>query len=1282
MRRWCSVLLWFVLFSFGSSAILPIITKHEPVSAAPEWLSDTVDLSTLLDSFCGEEVGFELAGALAGTGYWYHIHSETHWFILDLGSSYNLTAMKGRSLTDGDPTSVDLYVSDDVGDWGAAVASGVDTWQDTDVWQEVDTADKIGRYVKVEVTTCEDDHNFAWGGLDPFFTIFDVYGEIYVIPDDPPENSAPFPVNGSGNQSLNPKLEITVADPDLDDMNVTFRTNATGVWGTIGTNASVPDGTYRWTNSSMNGCGKKYWWNVSTNDGMGEWDNDTYTFTTIIFTSVNTISPYSTSTNPLTITATGISSLNNVTLYYRNSTDNVTWNPSNTQITWALSDNHYDSDGTFSNIDYLNKAVVMNAYPYGGIRPSTCVFAYTVSLDDNCLTIINATKQWQQTELAHFHFGTQGHDIKIVDYAKYKRIAYVVSYDTGAVYAVNVTNPAGMATLDSSDDCSGKGMYLDIDATNNLLYLTEYTIGAGGDYLHAYNITNPNDVKWKCKVALPRDQPWTPYVNTNNLNYLYAAGGSVNGSIAIVNVTWAKNISAPSMKVIKTQGYGMYGDICQGGNYLYGSSLWKPDGVTLAKEFMVWDVSTPTNLTNVSRTMLNTYNHLCLWTSSSGHQYAITRHYNNLGVGDYGVNIVDLADKSHPVNIGYIPYIGIRIQDMDKCHWMQVHHNNVTNQDVLYVIGYNQNSWVVFNLTYWNKWTSASNPDLASPWSWSFNFPNGTGYYQFYSIGQKAGFLAEYPPSTKDAMCKYTASGIARVNTQIFNRYLYCGNTSVRSNAQIFNKWFYCGNESIRANAQIFNRWLYCGNNSSRINLQVFNRWLQCGNNTVRNNIQVFNRWLYCGNNSIRANTQIFNRWLYCGNDSSRINAEIFNRWLFCGNDSIRINTQIFNRWLYCRNDTVRSNNQVFNKWLSCGNDSVRINIQVFNRWLYCGNGTILTNTQVFNLWLRCGNDSVRNNVQIFNRWLYCGNNTVRGNTQVFNRWLYCGNNSIRTNIMVFNRWLLCGNGTVLTNTQIFNHWLYCGNDTSRTNAQIFNRWFYCGNNTIRFNTQVFNRWLYCGNATVRANAQVFNRYLYCGNDSSRVNTQAFHRWLYCGNDSTIIVRVNTKIFDKWLICGNYTDRTNTQVFNRWLYCGNTTPVSGEIIITSATPNNTITPINMILLKITIHHTNGNLMNLQWSYNNTIGTWITLNNLTGIGNGTYGYYPTGIFPFTGITYQWRITANSTGSSNVTQNYSFTTGLGLGGGGGGSSQTSYGTIGLIGIFGLIGFIYALRKRKKK
>jgi hypothetical protein len=57
----------------------------------------------------------------------------------------------------------------------------------------------------------------------------------------------------------------------------------------------------------------------------------------------------------------------------------------------------------------------------------------------------------------------------------------------------------------------------------------------------------------------------------------------------------------------------------------------------------------------------------------------------------------------------------------------------------------------------WMEWSDASNPDTdyaSGGWNWTFDFPNGTGYYEFYSIGKKTGSTDETPPNVADAICQ------------------------------------------------------------------------------------------------------------------------------------------------------------------------------------------------------------------------------------------------------------------------------------------------------------------------------------------------------------------------------------------------------------------------------------------------------------------------------------------------------------------------------------------------
>lgn len=142
-----------------------------------DWLGIT---SANYDSSCGSSSGFTVSTALDGTTYWYHTTNETHWFIIDLGASYTITKVKSRSNSDSDPIDVNIYVSNSKVDWGDAVATGITTWRDTSDFVEINTTEKTGRYIEVEIISTEHSlHRLRFGkGAAPYFTIFDVYGVL------------------------------------------------------------------------------------------------------------------------------------------------------------------------------------------------------------------------------------------------------------------------------------------------------------------------------------------------------------------------------------------------------------------------------------------------------------------------------------------------------------------------------------------------------------------------------------------------------------------------------------------------------------------------------------------------------------------------------------------------------------------------------------------------------------------------------------------------------------------------------------------------------------------------------------------------------------------------------------------------------------------------------------------------------------------------------------------------------------------------------------------------
>ncbi|MHC4175302.1 MAG: discoidin domain-containing protein [Planctomycetota bacterium] len=180
-----SILVLAAILGLGIFGVVP----QDAVAMADAWLGINSDN---LHSSCG---GWNLGKALNGEDFWniaiYHSEFPPHWFILDMGEFTAIEKVRGRSMTAYDPASVDIYVSDDLVSWGLAVATGITAWQDTSSWVEIDTIDKIGRYIKVEVTATEGDggdHYMEWGLNDEpdHITIFDAYaGDAYagdVIP--------------------------------------------------------------------------------------------------------------------------------------------------------------------------------------------------------------------------------------------------------------------------------------------------------------------------------------------------------------------------------------------------------------------------------------------------------------------------------------------------------------------------------------------------------------------------------------------------------------------------------------------------------------------------------------------------------------------------------------------------------------------------------------------------------------------------------------------------------------------------------------------------------------------------------------------------------------------------------------------------------------------------------------------------------------------------------------------------------------------------------------------
>ncbi len=155
-----------------------------------DWLGIT---SAELHSDCGDNGGsITIEAGLDGDNYWGHNTGHIHWFIIDLGASYTISKVKAYSITSFDPDDVNIYVSDDAGDFGSVIEEGITTWQDTASYVEIEITPTVGRYVKVEIESTEIGQVLQFGKTSSPRPggIFDAYGEIYIASSIPGTNLA------------------------------------------------------------------------------------------------------------------------------------------------------------------------------------------------------------------------------------------------------------------------------------------------------------------------------------------------------------------------------------------------------------------------------------------------------------------------------------------------------------------------------------------------------------------------------------------------------------------------------------------------------------------------------------------------------------------------------------------------------------------------------------------------------------------------------------------------------------------------------------------------------------------------------------------------------------------------------------------------------------------------------------------------------------------------------------------------------------------------------------
>ena len=549
--------------------------------------------------------------------------------------------------------------------------------------------------------------------------------------NSPPRIIANTPSNGSMNQSLTPQTIITIYDPDGDSMIVQWTNNKTGYWQSYGTNASEFDGTYKQVMFFAVDYGAIYWWHVNVSDGENV-TTATYCFTTLVInTYVDTIDPYIITTNPLTITATGDTGLDNVTLYYRYSSDNSTWdNPK-----------YFDSIELQSAV--VDNATLLLAYPQMHHIDMTDKRAYVISLFNDALTIFDisnpAVTPPKLGEYQNSAFLNGAHDVWYKNYTTYGKVCFVPTYNIPPyltyLTSLNVTNPDAIIKMQSLR-LNSSGMYLAYDDTSGYLFVSQSKYNK----IAVINISNPTRMKYVINITGLLGQPWHMFFFTapNGSRYLYSTqeykGIYIYDITDITAITYAGALNTTdTFRAVYRYNWGGFTYLLASNGKIKGIDVFNlSSGGYISPTWILHvgaNTTGPMQIRNgyvfISREL--PFNGLCI--------YNFTNINNPSFMGGiFGAGPPNFLDGVHEIKFG--------------------------NDSYLYVQGYLDNSFVTLKINWnereWRKWVSSTNPDMEYPWSWSFDFPNGTGYYEFYSIGKKYGSAPENQPLSKDAMVHYT----------------------------------------------------------------------------------------------------------------------------------------------------------------------------------------------------------------------------------------------------------------------------------------------------------------------------------------------------------------------------------------------------------------------------------------------------------------------------------------------------------------------------------------------
>ncbi len=623
-----------------------------------------------------------------------------------------------------------------------------------------------------------------------------------------PTQSGESPTNESTGVSVTPALYVIVSDEDGDTMNATWWSNSSESWVQFAYNNSIsPDTNITQTNSNFSSYNTKYYWSVNVSDGEGEWNNETYHFTTVADTtiptsSIDTISPYEQTSSPLSITATASDSesgLKNVTLYYRYSSDNFTAETDEIGVIYAEQNTEQtverrspqalvtlDSGDFIVGDEYL---LVASAHARADDDLSDCVAGLRIRHGGSVFTETHEQQSGPSDENSAWVYFTfinwtavSEEDIDL--YATQDALSVLnVYFDEISLMAIPLDNLTENSDywydddtsvsddMDDSWSTSGASITFTPDGSSDYLVMgtSRCEIDAVSDDLLMMRLTEDTGAVKTEKTAVERDGESSNDESVLSLIYVLESpavpsktygldfcGDNVHdkqsSQIFILNLSaffnYTYNQTSANTEIPHStwtelgnaSGYNptFNGTVITfwGGRYEHDGSGDPPnDPWAAAIQYQALSVKTGAASTACKQTGAN---RICSWNNKG----------NSEGP-DIGYAI--MFDNNSVLNTNTYNYL-LKANGEDG-------GNAMHDDRGVCIVAFSQH----FAGEGWTKWNDASNPDT-DPWvaaSWNFNFPNGTGYYEFYSIAEDNSSNMELAPSSDDASCYYNPTTVS-----------------------------------------------------------------------------------------------------------------------------------------------------------------------------------------------------------------------------------------------------------------------------------------------------------------------------------------------------------------------------------------------------------------------------------------------------------------------------------------------------------------------------------------